>query len=77
MATLVPELCGAGGAEIQLADAAEAKSFLEIVSEPKKFPYNYIYIHIWTQTMPKHFCKIFHLFSLSTSTSMTVVYQMF
>ena len=40
MATLVPELCGARGAEIQLADAAEAKSFLEIVSEPKKFPYN-------------------------------------
>ena len=36
MATLIPELCGAGGAEIQLADAAEAKSFLEIVSEPKK-----------------------------------------
>ena len=44
MATLIPELCGAGGAEIQLADAAEAKSFLEIVSEPKKFPYNYTYI---------------------------------
>ena len=43
-ATLVPELCGAGGAEIQLADAAEAKSFLEIVSEPKIFPYNYTYI---------------------------------
>ena len=72
MATLIPELCGAGGAEIQLADAAEAKSFLEIVSEPKKFPYS-LYIHIRTKTMPKHFCKIFHLFSLSTSTSMTVV----
>lgn len=43
MATLIPELCGAGGAEIQLADAAEAKSFLEIVSEPKKFPYDYTY----------------------------------
>ena len=46
MATLIPELCGAGGAEIQLADAAEAKSFLEIVSEPKKFPYNYTYTYI-------------------------------
>ena len=45
MATLIPELCGAGGAEIQLTDAAEAKSFLEIVSEPEKFPYNnYTYI---------------------------------
>ena len=43
MATLIPELCGAGGAEIQLTDAAEAKSFLEIVSEPKNFPYNYTY----------------------------------
>ena len=70
MATLIPELCGAGGAEIQLTDAAEAKSFLEIVSEPKKFPYT---LYIRTKTMPKHFCKIFHLFSLSTSTSMTVV----
>ena len=47
MATLIPELGGAGGAEIQLADAAEAKSFLEIVSEPKKFPYNYTYTYIF------------------------------